>query len=252
MIRIKIRGILRRVIFNQMTAPWLIRPVLRLHSYCYKLAGELAIMVSDDRIHPKHEIIRYESWFLDQVEPKWTVLDVGSNTGMMANLLAGKAAFVYGIELEKKLVDEAQRKRQLPNIRYFCADATSFKYSECSPIDCITLSNVLEHIEKRTDFLGKLLSEVPWRDPLKKRFLIRVPLITREWIVLYKQQLGLDYRLDHTHCVEHTPELLEQELDKCGIKIIHQDVRFGELFAVCLAGDAEPPTRFAFPSGHRE
>lgn len=235
MIMARVRGILRMVIFNRMTAPWLIKPVLRLHSYSYKLASELSILSSNDGIHPKHEIMRYEAWFLDQVDPQWTVLDVGSNTGIMANLLAGKATFVYGIELDKKLVNEAQRKQQLQNIRYFCADATSFEYRDCSPIDCITLSNVLEHIEKRTDFLTKLLSEVPWRDPLKKRLLIRVPLITREWIVLYKQQLGIDYRLDHTHCIEHSPELLKQELEDCGIKIIQNEVRFGELFAVCSA-----------------
>ena len=48
----------------------------------------------------------------------------------------------------------------------------------------VTLSNVLEHIEKRTSFLKKLIDAFEDKDI---KFLIRVPLITRDWLPVYKK-----------------------------------------------------------------
>ncbi|WP_198138299.1 class I SAM-dependent methyltransferase [Pelobacter propionicus] len=231
----RLKKVLKMALINKLTASQLIRPVLRLHSYCYRLSSELAIIISKEGLHPKHSILEYESWFYNHVETSWTVLDVGSNTGIMAHLLAGKVAKVYGIELQQSLVEEAKKTFQLPNIEYFCADATCFFYQELQPIDCVVLSNVLEHIKNRSYFLHKLLTELPWRKPYEKRFLIRVPLITREWIVMYKKRLGLEYRLDDTHYIEYTQEQFAQELGECNIRVVNLDIRYGEIYAICMS-----------------
>jgi len=43
-----------------------------------------------------------EEWFLDNIESGWIVVDFGCNTGMLPFMLAEKAAFVYGIEINEE------------------------------------------------------------------------------------------------------------------------------------------------------
>jgi hypothetical protein len=210
----------------------LIRFFLGLNSVSYKLIGPLAVKL-EKGIHPKHRIMRYKEWFLDNIETNQVVLDVGSNIGLMPELMSQKASFVYGIEVNDRYVDQAVKERQKDNIEYICADATLYDYVSCRAINVITLSNVLEHIEDRTMFLNHLVARVPWRDSGKKLLLIRVPMIDRDWITLYKKELGLESRLDATHFVEYTYELFEQEMIRSGIEIKSHQVRFGEIYAIC-------------------
>ena len=226
------RHLIKRIIFNKTVAKGLIKPILRWHSQCYKWAGTYAVILNDG-VHPKHCIMKYKEWFLDHVEPGWTVLDVGCDTGMLPVLLAEKAAYVYGIEINKERVAMAKAQHARPNIEYICADATTHNYDSCKSINCVTISNVLEHIEHRVDFLKKLTHQVRWADENRKRFLFRVPVIDREWIVLYKKELGLDYRLDPTHRIEYTLEQFKEELGQANIVPKKVEIRFGEIYAIC-------------------
>jgi SAM-dependent methyltransferase len=226
------KTIIKKLILNKFTAKLFIKPILKLHSLTYELSGKLAIVL-ENGVHPKHEIMKYKEWFLDNIQKEWVVLDVGCNTGMMPEVMSTKASFIYGIEINCKNIEEAKRKRQKENIEFICADATTYDYSEKKEIDCITLSNVLEHIENRGDFLNKLIKNVNWKD--KKRFLIRVPMRDREWIVIYKKKLGVEYRLDPTHFTEYTFDEFEKELKSADIKIKDYHIKFGEIYAVCEA-----------------
>jgi len=189
----------------------------------------------NDGVHPKHYIMKYKEWFLGHIEPGWVVLDVGCDTGMLPVLLAERAAFVYAIERNKEHIAVARTQHTRPNIEYVLADATTYDYHLCRPINCVTMSNVLEHIEHRVGFLKKIVSRVKWADEKHKCFLFRVPMIDREWIVLYKKKLGLDYRLDPTHHIEYTLEQFEGELRQANIVPKKVEVRFGEIYAVCEA-----------------
>lgn len=227
-------GLIKSIILNKITAKYLLKASLYLHSKSYLLAGMLA-SVTNDGIHPKHRIMRYKEWFLENIKDDWVILDVGCNTGMMAEVLSDKAKFIYGIEIEEKHIKEAKRLRTRENIKFICADATTYDYTDLKPIDCVTLSNVLEHIEFRTEFLQKLILQIKWKD--KKRFLIRVPMIDREWIAVYKKELGLEYRLDRTHFTEYVFAQFEDELQEVNISIIKFHIKFGEIYAVCVVND---------------
>lgn len=213
-------------------APSALRLAMRLHGHLYDLCGILAVSVNDG-VHPKHRILRYKEWFLDGIEADWVVLDVGSNTGAMPALLAGKARHVYGIEINEKLSEKARRKYQIANVDFLTGDATTYSYEGCLPIDCITLSNVLEHIENRVEFLKRLRHGITWRNPTRRLFLIRVPAIERDWLSVHKQELGVEYRLDRTHEIEHTRQQLMDELASAGLTVDAFDTRFGEYYAVC-------------------
>lgn len=223
-----VRKIVKRILSKNICP---LKLILHLHTLSYVYAGLLATLINNG-VHPKHRIMRYKEWFLDNIQPGWVVLDVGCNTGLMPELLAQKARFVYGIEINEDLIKEARGKRQRPNIEYICADATAYDFTG-KEVDCVTLSNVLEHIEHRVDFLKKLIHNLKWNDESKKRFLIRVPMIDRDWITLYKKELGLEYRLDGSHFIEYTFEGFAEELRQANINIIQHQIRFGEIYAVC-------------------
>lgn len=228
------KQIINKIFFNRFFAVLFIKPVLRLHSLCYRAASKYAIILNNGR-HPKHEILRYEQWFSDNIEDSWVVLDIGSNTGLLPLELAKRAAYVYGIEIDSKMTNTAKTCNAHHNIEYICADATKYDYDLSRQINCVVLSNILEHLDNRTDFLKKIIDKINWDDENNKNFLIRVPTIDREWIVLYKKQLNLEYRLDRTHTIEYTLETLKRELNQAGLKINKTRICFGEIYAVCEA-----------------
>jgi ubiquinone/menaquinone biosynthesis C-methylase UbiE len=228
------RKFIKRAIINKTLAKLLIKPILRCHSKCYALASRYSVILNNG-IHPKHRILKYKEWFLENIEPGWTILDIGFNTGMLPCMLAQKAKFVYGIEINDEYVSIAKTRYANDNIEYICADATTYNYASCKLIDCITMSNVLEHIEGRVDFLKRIIRQVNWAREEQKRFLFRVPQIDREWLVLYKKEMGVEYRLDSTHYIEYTLESFTKEMDEAGIRIINADTHFAEIYAVCEA-----------------
>ncbi len=50
-------------------------------------------------------------------------------------------------------------------------------------------------------------------------FLIRVPLFERDWCAGLKRELGLEWRLDHTHETEYTLESFKTEMEQAGLEI---------------------------------
>jgi len=225
---------IKSLVFNRLMSKALLPSILKSHSFLYKLSGVYSSILNNG-VHPKHRIMQYKEWFLDNIQSNDVVLDVGCNIGMMPKLMSEKAEFVYGIEIEAEHIRKAQSLRRKSNIEYICADATTYDYSKCRAIDVVTLSNVLEHVEYRVNFLQKLINQIIWKDENNKKLLIRVPMIDREWIVIYKKELGIDYRLDSTHYIEYTYAKFEQELTEGGVKILSYHVRFGEIYAICKA-----------------
>ena len=96
----------------------------------------------------------------------------------------------------------------------------------------VVLSNVLEHLRGRPEFLRRLAQSAQ-----PERILIRVPLYERDWRVPLKQELGVEWRLDRTHETEYTLESFAQEVDQAGLRTVHLEVRWGEIWAEVL-----PPT----------
>ena len=220
------------LLLNPRIAPTALRLMLTLHNKLYDLCGVLAV-TTNGGVHPKHRLLRYKEWFLEQTAPEWVVLDIGSNSGAMPTLLAEKVQYVYGIEIDPQLSEIAKCNNDITNVEFLTGDATIFDYSVCQPIDCVTLSNVLEHIRDRVGFLRALLARLPWRDVHNRTFLIRVPTIERDWLAAYKREVGVEYRLDRTHEIEHTRQELVAELESAGLTIASFEVRFGEYYAVC-------------------
>ncbi|MDD5453879.1 MAG: class I SAM-dependent methyltransferase [Candidatus Ratteibacteria bacterium] len=204
-----------------------LRFTLYVHMLSYRMAGVLASM-KEGGIHPKHRIQNHHKFFLDNIEPADRVLDVGCGDGVLTADMASKASFVIGIDINASRIETAKERNMRDNTRYFSGDATSIKmmalaYSQ--KYEVITMSNVLEHIDKRIDFLSF------WGKRAKK-LLIRVPALDRGWLPVYMKELGMDYRLDKTHRTEYTVETLNKELNAAGLTLISHTTNFGEILAV--------------------
>jgi SAM-dependent methyltransferase len=163
----------------------------------------------------------YHEWFTNQLDGEWSVLEVGCGGGFLATDLRKHCAELTVIDIVPQNAQEAEER--LSDVRVLCGDATSYDFGRS--FDAIVLSNVLEHIEERVDFLRGISG-------LAHTFLVRVPLIDRDWITLYKKELGIEHRLDPTHFTEYTEGQFQDELAEAGLQIRSCRIRYGELYAV--------------------
>ncbi len=200
-----------------------LRWVMKTHSLAYGLAGSLAKKIEKDGLHPKHRLMNYHKFFVDNVDESDFVLDIGCGNGALTYDVASKVKRIVGIDLSEKNISIAKRTYSRENIEYICGNALTDLPNE--QYDVVILSNVLEHIDKRVKFLVSLKSLAP-------KFLIRVPMLNRSWIDVYKKELGLEYRLDRTHFIEYTFEGFKKELNEAGLSVLGYSIQFGEIWAV--------------------
>jgi 2-polyprenyl-3-methyl-5-hydroxy-6-metoxy-1,4-benzoquinol methylase len=210
------------ILGNKKVARYILRMLMRIHNACYSYITRFAVK-AESGIHPKHRLMNYHAFFTDNVNAGDAVLDIGCGNGFLTYDVAKKAGSVTAIDQNEKNIQAARRDFNRDNIRYICGDATRYDFGE--KFDVVTMSNVLEHIEDRHDFLMKVKG-------LAAKFLIRVPMVNRDWLTYYKRELGVEYRLDLTHEVEYTLESLQEELAEAGMQIEKASIQFGEIWAV--------------------
>lgn len=200
----------------------LARFILIFHNFSYRLASRLA-SESEEGLHPKHRLMNYHKFFVDNIEPRDIVLDVGCGNGALSYDISKKVRRVVAVDISEANIKTAKKKYLAPNIEYIVGDITEYNFSET--FDAVILSNVLEHIENRVEFLGGIKKLTP-------KILIRVPMINRDWITLYKKELGVEWRLDPTHYTEYTIESFIKEIEAAGLSIENYQVNFGEIWAI--------------------
>jgi 2-polyprenyl-3-methyl-5-hydroxy-6-metoxy-1,4-benzoquinol methylase len=207
---------------NERVARFILRMLMRVHNTCYTYISKFAVM-AESGIHPKHRLMNYHAFFIDNISADDALLDIGCGNGFLTYDVAAKARSVTAIDTKKENIELARRDFNRNNIKYICGDATQFDFGE--KFDAVILSNILEHIENRHAFLLKVKD-------LASRFLIRVPMVNRDWLTYYKREMGIEHRLDSTHRTEYTMESLKEELGKAGMRIEKASVQFGEIWAV--------------------
>lgn len=179
--------------------------------------------------HPKHAVMDYHKFFMDNIKAGDKVLDVGCGTGEVANDLAAKADLVVGVDIKKKHIEAASAKYRRDNLKFFESDAGHLDLSSLGvdKFDAVILSNVLEHLSDRVGFLKGLLA-------VSDKILLRVPMLDRDWLAVWKKENGYPYLLDPEHFIEYTKEILNKELAEAGWKISSSSVQYGETWAVVV------------------
>ena len=178
--------------------------------------------------HPKHRLTGYHQFFISHITNGQKVLDVGCGYGAVARSIAfaHPQSTVTAIDVDHDRLTQALSSNNPPNLDFVQLDA--LKTIPGTGYDVVVLSNVLEHIEDRILFLQKLQ-----KSSASPRYLIRVPLFERDWQIALRRELGVDYRSDNDHKVEHTLDLFESEMSASGLKIIELRTIWGEIWADC-------------------
>ena len=211
-------------VFQDLQAEDAARFLMGLDNDLYPLHGQAAINY-DSGVHSKHRLTNYHDFFVARIEPNQQVLDIGCGMGAVAYDVAAKSeAKVLGLDLDEDSIKAGQQRYQHPNLSLQFGDALALETEQ--PFDVVILSNVLEHLPNRVNFLTKVKQHTR-----AKKFLIRVPLFERDWRVPFKQELAIEWRLDHTHETEYTLESFQEEADMAGLKIAHLEVRWGEIWS---------------------
>lgn len=200
-----------------------LRLVLDLHSFLEVLAGKLSVRAGNG-IHSKHRHMRYHEFFIAHIPYGSGVIDIGCGNGYLANKVAQACnSRILAIDLDKDKIALAERLHSHPLVTYACADAYSLQ--DCGDFETVILSNVLEHLTGRPEFLTGLVGHYHPR-----QMLIRVPSRERDWMVPLKMELGLEWRCDPTHETEYTIESLTSELSSAGLTIEQMECRWGEIW----------------------
>ena len=202
-----------------------LRLLFDIESRLYRLEGQAAIRYGNG-VHTKHKHLKYHDFFTQRIEPGSRVLDVGCGIGALAYDIATQVAdaSVYGIDINARNIETARSRYAAQNIEFVCGNALCDLPEQM--FDVIALSNVLEHIEQRVEFLQGLQERYH-----PKKFLIRVPLFERDWRVPLQAELGIDYRLDPTHHIEYRQHEFIAEMEQTGLEICHYQVNWGEIWA---------------------
>jgi len=228
-----IKSMIKVAIKKPFLAGKIVKVLLVLHNFSYKGVGLLSQYLEADGIHPKHRIMQYHDWFTKHIKSNWFVLDIGCGNGALTSDIGLVARKVVGIDISDDNIKNARENCKVENVEFVCDDVAT-----CSidfKADCIVLSNILEHIKDRDVFLERLKM-------VSKRFLIRVPMLNRDWITPYKREMNLEWRLDNTHYIEYTKESFYEEMYNAGMTIKEQEIMWGEIYSVVEANENRSTT----------
>lgn len=217
---------IKKILFLPFLAKIIVRLLAKMHKFSYDYVGPFAI-AAEHGLHPKHRLMNYHTFFVDNVSEGDRVLDVGcGNAALLKDIAAKTGAAAIGVDISEDNVRSARELlSDFPKAEIIHSDIRT--YNNNIQFDAVILSNVLEHNDRRVELL-KYLSE----NFNPRRFLIRVPMFEREWLVPYKKELGIESRLDPTHEIEYTEAQFKTELEAAGLAIQKIKFQWGEIYAV--------------------
>ena len=173
-----------------------IRELISLHEDLMWHVNQAAIRY-EKGIHPKHRLMDYHRFFIERLKRSDRVLDVGCGYGAVSFSMAQAGALVTGVDIDEKNIPMARERYKHINLDFVHGDVT--RDLPNGVFDVIVMSNVLEHIEDRIGLLKMIQDKFQ-----PKLWLIRVPMINRDWLVPLKKELGMPYFSDPTHYTEYT------------------------------------------------
>lgn len=200
-----------------------LRFLFDLDSRLYALQTNEAVAYGGG-LHTRHRHTCYHDFFAERITPDETVLDIGCGNGAVAcDIAVRTGARVTGIDLSAENIRQARQRACPAGMTFLHGDV--LRELPGDHYDVVILSNVLEHLEERSAFLKRVQHAAT-----PERFMVRVPLFERDWRVPLKKELGVEWRLDPTHCTEYTLESFRQEVEAAELDVVHLEVRWGEIW----------------------
>ncbi len=222
------KNFVKKILFIPFIAKKITRLLAIIHQFSYRYLGVFA-SASEGGLHPKHRLICYHKFFVENVSKGDRVLDIGCGNGALLKDIAVKTdAFAVGVEISEENVKAARKTlSDSSKVEIVCSDI--WEYNSNNQFETVILSNVLEHLDGRSALLRHFKMQYK-----PKKFLIRVPMLERDWLVLYKKELGIEWRLDPTHKTEYTEDELRNELALADLGVQKLIFRWGEIWVVAV------------------
>jgi SAM-dependent methyltransferase len=179
--------------------------------------------------HPKHYLTGYHDFFIDNIKDGQAVLDVGCGIGAVAFSVAKAkpSSKILGVDIDVGRLQIANSRNVTDNLKFMQCDAT-VDLPRTVNWEVLILSNVLEHIHNRVDFLKGIIAQSG-----VKKILIRVPNFQRDWSLAMRKELSVNYFSDPDHKIEHTIEEFNEEMFQSGLAVDNVKTLWGEIWAVC-------------------
>jgi SAM-dependent methyltransferase len=201
-----------------------VRELLVTYDDVYRELDRAAIAY-EDGVHPKHRLTRYHDFFVERVRRGERVLDIGAGKGELAfDLVVRAGARVVGVDHDPAHLVFARTHYVHDGLEFLDGDVLT----ELPPgrFDVVVLSNVLEHLAPRADFLRTVVESAGPR-----AVLIRVPVYERDWTVPLKAEVGLPSYWDPDHEIEYDEQSFRDELGEAGLEVTELQLRWGEIWA---------------------
>lgn len=205
-----------------------LKNIFEIKSFIDKIINERAMKYENNGIHPKHRLIDYHKFFIDNIKDSEKILDLGCGYGAVATSIAKNKtkSIIVGVDNDKSRLDQAIKKNSLTNLSFINANIeNNFKIGK---FDVVIMSNVLEHMKNRKNILSFIKEKIQ-----PKKLLIRVPLYERDWMVPFMDELNIDYFLDDDHEIEHKILEFTEEMEIAGFNVNKIHTIWGEIWAVC-------------------
>ena len=147
-----------------------------------------------------------EQWFLENIDSRDSVLDIGCGTGRWSNLASRKSSNVLGIDISEKSLNIARKVGTSANFEIF--NATS-SLKELGHFHVGILVHLLEHIQEPHNLLVELLE-------VCDRLIIEVPDLEADPLNGIRILTGRRYYSDSDHVREYSEGLLVSQLNDAG------------------------------------
>lgn len=198
----------------------------KLDAHVQRHLNVLAELAYEGR-HPKHWLWKsHKQFFLDRLRTGDRVLDVGCGASAYLLWMAEMGCRVTGCDINPARVEQAKGLMSHENLRFEVRDVTNSVRAGDDRFDVAICSHVIEHIDEPVPMLAALRNYA-------ERLFVAVPPRDNRWQKVMFQDLGLQWKDDEDHRREYTPELLREQLDAGGWRVIELNAGV-DIKAVCV------------------
>ncbi len=200
-----------------------LRHLLRIENNLNRLLGSTADRYGEpDSV--QYRLSRLYDYFISRITGDDHVLVIQNGANLLGRDIARWTGARITCLVEKETLTE-QKLESVFHPRLTCIGGSMEDLPQ-EDYSVVLLSNVLESLPRRLDFLRAITGTIR-----PSRVLINAYLQTRSWHVPLKRELGVEWRIDTSHNIEYTRDSFKDEMMEAGFTITDSIIRYGQIFA---------------------
>ena len=222
--RQKPRKIFFSVLYRLSKLPWAskkkkMKIYLDLEWMFNRLALEQPYKIYEPENHPNK--IYSLNFLMNNIKESYVVLDLGCKYGEISYKIANKARKVIGIDHDKTAVEIAKSRYNKDNLTFIHSEAIDYLSKSKEKFNVLILSHTLEHLDEPEKFIINYKRYFDY-------IFIELPDFDLSYLNHYRYSLKLPLiYTDDDHIWEFDRDEIKKLCEKCGLKILNSECRFG-------------------------